>query len=146
MSRIYSAAVTTAAAAAAAAFMELRSASALRIEVLEVGFSLNAATASSIGLVRSATIGTNSATVPGQPHDVADGSAVGTIDTAWSAAGTVASNYLRRIVTPASLGFSVIWVFPDPIVVTNAATGGLFLWNFGAGAASILSAYAVWKE
>jgi hypothetical protein len=119
-----------------------------RLYVAEIGFSLNAGTASSVGLIRSLTLGTSSSTAAGQAQDPGDAAAVGTVDYAWSAAPTIAGSpvYMRRCVCPATAGYTVIWVFPKPIVVTNAATGGLLLWNFGASTASILSAYACWEE
>lgn len=142
---LYSCSVTTPAAASGAAFAAIRAAASDRVRVTEIGGFLNAATASSVQLVRAATNGTTSTTVVPQANDPADASATSLVATAWSAAPTISTNVpLRRVVLPATAGNGWIWVFPQPIIV--ASTADLLLWNFGGGAASALSLYVVIDE
>lgn len=141
----YSLGITTPAAAAGAAYANLISAAGERLYVREIGLFLNAATASSIGLIRPATVGTATSPVAGQAVDAADAAATGTVGTAWSAAGTIGSNYLRKITLPAAIGNGIIWTFGERDLVVPVSSC-LFLWNFGAAAGSVLNGYIVWDE
>lgn len=147
---VFSVSITTPAAAAGAAYLNIRAASTARARIREIGAFCNAATSSSIGLIRTLTQGTPTTSVLGQVQDVADAASVTNIDSAWSSAPTIAATpiYLRKIVLPASIGAGIIWTFPPDTALlgTNTATGGLLLWNFGGSAGSALSAYVVWEE
>jgi len=136
---------STPAAAASAAYANLITASTERAYVREIGLFLNAATASSIGLIRPATVGTATSPVAGQPVDAADAAATATVGTAWSAAGTVGSNYLRKITLPAAIGNGIIWTFGERDLVVPVSSC-LFLWNYGGSAGSVLNGYIVWDE
>jgi hypothetical protein len=143
---VYSAGVATPAAAAAACYTELKGAASDRGRLLRVEIVVNAATASSIGLYRAAAQGTASTTVLGQPHDSGDPAASAVPATAWSSAPTVSTNVpLRRIVTPATAGYPIIWDF-NGMEITLATSGSLLLWNFGAGAGSVLHVCWTWAE
>ena len=142
----YSVSIITPAAAAGAAYAVFRSTTTRRLRVKEVAFFNNAATASSVGLVRTATTGTASTTTAGIAHDMADVAGAGTVDSAWVAAATIGTNYFRRMVLPATAANGVIWTFSDPVIVDNSATGGLAIWNFGAALASALSLSVSWEE
>ena len=96
--------------------------------------------------MRSATTGTPStsalvqAGVPGLTGQT-------NIDTAWSAAATVAANYIRKIVLPATIGAGVIWTFGlRDLLVQNGATTQLMLWNFSGSTDAALELYVVVDE
>ena len=158
MAGTFRVAFQTSGAGAGTAFAMLQNTGAVgkpKMRLLELGITTNAATLSQIGLIRAATVGTPSGTaLVGQPDDDSDTTApVGQVVTSWSAQPTIAGTpvYLNELVAAAVQGSGTIWTFPSdrPIVVSPAATGvtgGLLLWNFGAGAASALSCYAVWGE
>lgn len=124
----------------------IRPASATPCYVQEIGVFNETAVASSVGLVRSATTGTPSTSalvqsgIPGLTGQT-------NIDTAWSAAATVASVYMRQIVLPATIGAGIIWTFgPRDLLVQNGATTQLMLWNFGGSTNAALRLYVVVDE
>ncbi len=134
------------AAAAGAAYATIHTAAGARARIREIGLFCNAATASSVQLVRAAT-GTASTSVLGQAEDPADAASVTNIDTAWSVAPTISTNVpLRRVVIPAVIGAGVIWTWPIERPLVIAVSSMLVIWNFGAGAGSVLNGYAVWEE
>jgi hypothetical protein len=140
----YRAAVTTPAAAAGAAFATIHAVSTDRPRIVEIGGSLNAATASSIQLVRAANTPVATTSVLGQADDSADPAATVNIDTAWSTAPTIVTVPMQRIVLPATAGAGFIWSFPSGICLP--ISGWIVIWNFGGSAASALSLYMVWDE
>jgi len=143
----YAAGFTTTATAAAAAIADLRSGSGERLYVREIGLFLAAATASSVGLYRPSTLGTASTTVAGQQVDPADAAATGSIGTAWSVAPAVSTNVpIRKAALPAAIGNGIIWTFPDRNGLVVPVSSSLLLWNWGAGANSILNGYIEWEE
>lgn len=115
---------------------QLRAGSADRIAVVEIGLTIAAATASTYGLYRSATLGTASTTIVPVPHDPADGASAAVFETAWSAAPTISTNVaLRRVSLPATIGAGFIWQFYDkPVMV--AVSAGLILWGLSTTANS----------
>ena len=144
MPALYSASVVTPAAAAGAAYAAIRCAAGDRARIRQIDVYTNAATASSVGLVRSASVGTATTSVLGQTWDPADTVAVTSVDTAWSAAPTAGSVFLKRYVAPAAAGNGVIWTFPSGLIVP--VSGSILLWNYGASAGSALSVTFTWEE
>jgi len=143
---LYSAGVATPAAAAGAAYTDLRAhASSDRAKLKRIEITVNAATASSIGLYRPPTVGTASTTVIGVAHG-ADPAPSALVGTAWSSAPAISTAVpLRRIVTPATAGYPIIWDFVGmEIEIALGAT--LVLWNFGAAAGSVLHVEWTWDE
>jgi hypothetical protein len=137
--------VTTPAAAAGANYACLR-APTRRSKLRELSAFLNAATASSIGLIRITNTPVATTTVVGQALDPADPTATTTLDTAWSTAPTFGTSYLTRAVLPNVAGNGIIWVFSDPIILTTTNTSWLAVVNFGGAAGSALSLTAKWEE
>lgn len=137
------------AAAAGAAYCAFR-APTRTSRILEIGLSLNAATASNVTLIRNTAAGyaATTSTSVGQADNPLGAAGTSLIDTAWSTAPTItAASRLQRGMLPAAIGASLIWTFPDGIYVRNAtATDNLVIWNEGAGAGSVINGYMVWKE
>ena len=142
----YSAGFTTTATAAGAAIIDLRSTSAERLFVREIGLFLAAATASSIGLYRPTTLGTASTTVAGQPCDAADAAATGLVGTAWSVAPASTNVPLRKAALPAAIGNGIIWQFSERNGLVVPVSSSLLLLNWGGSANSILNGYIEWEE
>ena len=141
----YSCAVTTPAAATGAAFATFHSTASDKPRIVEIGFFNNAATASSVQLIRPANTPVASTSVLGQAEEVADPAGTCNIDTAWSTAPTISTNVpLRRVVLPATAGAGVIWTFPQGLTIP--ISGWIVLWNYGGSTASALSLYIVWDE
>lgn len=141
--------VTTTGAGAGAAYAQIIAPSSPNgsvISIASITASLDAATATSIGLIRDATLGTSSTTNAGQPenYETATGfSTAGGLVTAWSAAPTIAGSpiYLSKVTLPATAGSSVTWEWPQesPLLVGSGATTSILLWNFGGAGGSALS-------
>jgi hypothetical protein len=142
----YSLGVVTPAAAAGAAYASIHTASTDRAKVLELGAFCNAATASSIGIIRSSNTPVATTSALGQAEDPNDPAATVNIDTAWSTAPTIGSNFLRRFVSAASIGSGVIWTWPKDAPLIIQVSTWLVVWNYGAGAGSALSLYVKYDE
>lgn len=139
--------VSKTAAATGTGIAMIRPAATLDCEVREIGVFNSTAVASSVGLVRSATTGTPSTSALVQGQDPQRQAGQTNIDTAWSVAATIAANYQRKIVLPASIGAGVIWTFgPGELWAKNGATTQLMLWNFGAATSAALELYIVVNE
>lgn len=144
---LYAASVAKAAPATVTGVAMIRPPATLDAQVREIGIFNTTAVASSIGLYRSATTGTPSTSALVQAQDSQRVAGQTNIDTAWSAAATVATVRMRGIVLPNTIGAGVIWTFgPGELWAKNGATGQLMLWNFGAAAAAALEVYVVVDE
>jgi len=142
---LYAMGVAKAAPTTGTGICMIRPASATPCYVQEIGVFCETAVATSVGLVRSATTGTPSTSALVQAQVIGTGQT--NIDTAWSAAATVATVYMRQIVLPATIGAGIIWTFgPKDLLVQNGATTQLMLWNFGAGTGAALRLYVVVDE
>ena len=148
--RRYSAAVRITGPSAGAAYAVILPTSTEPIVIREIGLVSVAATATSVGLIRTLTTGTASTSTAGVAHNPNDAGASTTIKTAWSVAPTIAGSpvYIRRVALPATAGSSVLWTFPDdaPLCCESAATTALVLWNFGGSAASDVDLHVTWDE
>lgn len=144
MSR-YEVGFASVAAAAAAAYQEIRATATKPLQILELGFFCNAATASSVGFGRPATAGTATGATTVQADRSGDATGTATTASTWSAAPTAPTVFHRRIVLPASIGAGVIWQWP-PGVLTIPVSGSMVLWNFGGAAGSVLNGYFVVDE
>lgn len=147
----YELGVRTPAAAIGAPYASIIPAAGQRMRIVELGVSVaSAATSSSVGLLRTLTVGTATTSQIAAAADPADSVAVGAVATAWSTAPTIAATpvYLRRFTSAAAIGPVMIWSWPldAPLVATNGATTSLVLWNFGAAVAAALDVYLVWLE
>lgn len=143
----YTIGVRTPAAATNAAYTDLRTGATRRVNVLELAIFSTAATATSLGLVRPATLGTASTTAAPQPSNPADPASGSLVGTAWSAAPTIAATpvYLRRAQLVAAIGAGMVWPFaPGELWVSTASS--LLLWNFGAAAGAALDVYLTIEE
>jgi hypothetical protein len=142
---LYELGVTTTGTASGAAAWEIRTSANVRARLMEIGFFLNAATASTIGLGRPAAIGvTPTSPVDFLPEDPADTTVAAQVQSAlaWTTGPTASTNFLRKIVLPATIGNGVIWTFPRGIVIPVSSS--IVLWNLALNSA--LSAYAVIDE
>lgn len=120
-----------------------------RATIKEIGVFQSTAVASSIGLIRTLTLGTATTSNTVQPAHPGDPAGAAALTTAWSTAPTISGtpNYLRRIILPATIGAGVIWSFGyGDMIALNAATSGLVLWNFGGATSAALELYVTLEE
>ncbi len=126
----------------AAAWEIITGATPGRARVIELGFFLVAATATTIGLGRPAAVGITPTTpvdfLPEDPNDVVASGVVQSA-VAWGTGPTIPTAFFRRIALPATIGTGVIWTFPEGLVIPVSSS--LILWNLASN--SVLDAYAV---
>lgn len=100
--------------------------------LLEVGLFLSAATASTYGLNRPSAIGTRTTPVALNAEETTGQTSNFDTALAWSVQPTLATDDLRRIGLPATIGVGVIWTFPRGLLtelskgfaLINRATNG----------------------
>jgi hypothetical protein len=129
---IYSLAVRTTGASVTTPALEVIGAAAIGYRLLELGMSINAATASVYGYGRPAAIGVTPTTPVAVLAEDGGNTTAGNSTTAlaWGTAPTAPTNFLRRVSLPATVGAGIIWTFPRGIVVLKALTS--VLWNITA--------------
>lgn len=136
--------VTTTSGVTAEPCWEIRTGSTPgQFRLMELGFTLVAATASKIGLGRPAAIGVTPTTpVDFQLRDTNDVLASGALQSAlaWATKPTIPAQFFKVIGLPATIGAGVIWEF-GPEGLTIPVSSSLVLWNMATN--SVLNAYAV---
>lgn len=131
---IYSVANRTTNVTTGAAALELRTASADRAKVVEVGSFLSAGTSSTYGIGRPAAIGvTPTSPITWLAED--SGAPVGTAQTAlaWGTGPTVPVNFFRRFILPANIGTGYIAIFINGLWI--AVSSSIVLWNLATNVA-----------
>lgn len=119
--------------AANSAMWQLKTTTATRARVFEIGISIAVAptTAPSWKLARATALGTSSATVTAEEEDPGGPAAITVLDTAWSVQPTVSATNMRLYATPITAGSGIVWTWPDhrPLIIPNAAASGLVIVN-----------------
>jgi hypothetical protein len=133
--------------AAAAIMWQLR-APTNRLWVYEIGISTSTAptTGPSWQLIRPSATGTNSATTAAEKEDPGGATLTGTLDTTWSVAPTIGTNFMRRYATSNGIGAGIVWTWTTPLAIP--AAGGLVIYNGTANGttAGFFNIYVVWSE
>ena len=138
-------AVRTSNVTTAAAALELIGATALRGRLLEIGFTLVTAVATTLGLGRPAAAGITPTTpVTLLPEDVNDSAPVSKIALAWATSPTAPTAFMRRFAGSA-IGQGAIWTFPKGIVLAPSGAGNSFTLHNILGGAT-LDAWVVVEE
>lgn len=109
---------TTGTTSGNAAF-DVSAGAAVRPAMLELGVFLAAATASTFGVNRPTALGTRTTPVVLLAEDPAMPASEADTALAWSVQPTFATDDLRRIALPATIGTGVIWTFPKGIVIAQ---------------------------
>lgn len=137
-------AVRTSNVTTGAANVELIGSIVIRSKLIEIGFTMVAATATTVGLGRPAAAGvtpTSPVTLVGE-----DNNDVPTTKTAlaWGTSPTAPTVYMRRY-GAAAIGAGQIWTFPRGIVLEKSgANNSLVLFNITGG--SVMDVYFVVEE
>ena len=104
----------------------------------ELGMTLNAGTATTLGFGSPAAKGTTPTSVVVLAEDAGNtttGATSGALT--WATAPTIPTAFFRRASLPAVIGSGVVWTFPRGLNVLKTVT--TVLWNFVTG-----SVYDVW--
>lgn len=112
-------------------------------KVVEIGITIDAATASLFGIGLSAAVGLTPTTpltllaeTPGRPASLTKTAL------AWATAPTIPAAFSRRVNFPATAGATVVLSFPHGIPVATAQS--LVIWNLSA--VSVADVYVVVEE
>lgn len=141
---LYALAQRTTATLIATPAWEVRSTSANKPKIMELGFAQNAATLGAYGIGRPGAIGVTP-TSPQTFVDEGDGNAPTaqtTAAVAWGTAPTVPTNFNRRISCTGAVGVGAIFTFPRGLGIP--VSGSIVLWMISAG--PVLDVYAVVDE
>ena len=143
---VYSLGFTSVAPLTGAPYATFHTGSSYRMQILELAVFCNAATASSVGLIRPSNSPVASTSVLGLAENPADPASTVNVDTAWSTVPTIGTSYLRKITLPATIGAGMLYQFPADKPLIVPVSSFLVLWNFGAATASVLNGYVKWME
>ena len=146
MSDTYSVGIQSVAAVSGAAFATMHTGANIRARIREIGLFVNAATASSIGLIRPSNGPVATTSFLGQAEDAAAPASTVNLDNAWSTAPTIGALFLRRITLPATIGNGVVWTWNPGEELIVPVSSYLVFWNFGAATGSVLNMYVKWIE
>jgi hypothetical protein len=143
---VYSVGFASVAAATGAAYATIHTGANFRCSILEIGLSCNAATASSVQIMKPGNSPAASTSLLGLTENPADGASTVNVDTAWSTAPTSSTNVYRKFTLPATIGAGVIWSWPADKPLIIPVSTYLVLWNFGGSTGSVLNGYVKWVE
>lgn len=135
-------------------YWQLRSTTAIRLRVLEIGIAIRSAptTAPAFMLARAtSSLGTANVSLAGQAMDAGDANGVGVFESGWSSGPGLNSTYRRMMGLPVTAGGGFIWSWPvdSPLIIGAASTPhALQILNANASGATTgtFDAYAVWEE
>jgi hypothetical protein len=109
----------------------------------EIGMTLNAGTATTIGFGNPAAKGTTPTSVVALAEDKGNTTAATTTGAlTWATGPTVPANFYRRVSLPATIGAGIVWTFPRGINQLTTVT--TILWNFVTG--SVMDVWFVVDE
>ena len=115
---------------------ELVAPSTRRIVVKEISLIQATATACSYGLGRPQALGITPVPVLFQRDDPADNASTSSASLSWGTSPTVPLIFLRRWNTSAAVGPTMIWQFPEGLVLEDTGIlSGLVIWNISTGVA-----------
>jgi hypothetical protein len=118
----------------AQAWVEWRTAAALRMRILEISVIQVTATAESIGLGRPQAIGITPVNVLFQVDDPADPVSIMNGSLSWATSPTVPLIFHRRWNSAATAGVGIVWTFPRGLVVPISSS--MVLWNITTSVAA----------
>jgi hypothetical protein len=131
---IYSVGIRTTNLTINQACVEIYTPATLAVKVLEIGVGVVTATSYTVGLGRPQAQGVTPVPVAFQPEQNASNPAAKTnASLSWGTSPTVPAVFLRRFITPATIGSGVIWTFPRGLELP--ANSSLVLWNITAAPA-----------
>lgn len=143
----YSTAVTaTAAAASAATYATVHTGGSNRAKIRKMVMTTNATTTTNVGLIKSSNTPVATTSTTPIPHDAADHAATTLMDTAWSTAPTIGTNYIETFTLGPAIGAGLTdkWALDEVIILATAVW--LVFWNWGGSAGSACTLTAEFDE
>lgn len=124
---LFSIALRTSGATSNSAAAEIIAGANNAFRVLELGITINAATASVFGYgTPAAAGGTPATTSTVQAEDSGNTTAGNTkVALTWTTSPTNPTNFLRRVSLPATIGAGIVWTFPRGRTVLKTVTDAL---------------------
>lgn len=125
---IYSLANRTSNVTVSNSTLEIIGAASIGYRLLELGISINAATASVFGFGTPAAIGITPTTPVTVLAEDGGNTTAGNTTTAlaWGTGPTSPTNFQRRVSLPATIGAGIIWTFPRGVFALKATTRVLY--------------------
>ena len=141
----YGVAKTGVAAASGAAYATLHTGNS-RIQIVQWSVFLTTAVTSSIGLIRASNTPVATTSALGQAFGTDCPASLTNIDTAWSTAPTIGTEYLDRVILPAavSAGYVRTWRPDRPLCL--GPNSWLVVWNFGGSTGGAPTVQFEWDE
>jgi hypothetical protein len=119
-------------------------------KLLELGITINAATATLLGLTRATTVSVTPGTTKPGRNTIKGAPDSGTLlVSSWATAPVVSTNYLRQVILAAAQGSGIVWTWPAdrPLHVGDGINiSELVVTNLVAAAPSVFRYYAVWED
>lgn len=148
--RFESSATSVIVAAAATPICAIRCPATERMNVREIGVTLQAATSTRLSLVRATVVSvTPTGNFAGQNKQPGAPASASTLVTGWTTIPTAGGTPLRRITLPAAIGAGFIWTWPadDPLTVgLGSAIAEVCINNLVAVAPSLFDFWVVWED
>lgn len=125
---IFSIAVRTSSGTTTTAAAEFIASASVAYRLLELGITINAATASVFGYGKPAAAGVTPATTSTVQAEDSGNTTAGntTVALTWGTSPTAPTNYLRRVSLPNTVGAGIVWTFPRGRTVLKTVTDCLF--------------------
>ena len=140
---IFSLAQRTSGASSGTAALEIIAGSNNAFSLKEIGLTLNAGTATTLGMGAPAANGTTPTSVVVLSEDQGNtttGATSGALT--WATGPTLPTAFVRRVSLPATVGAGIVWTFPRGFNVLKSTTE--IIWNFVTG--SVLDVWYVLDE
>lgn len=130
---IFSISVRTSGNTSSSAAAEIIAGANVAYRLMELGVTINAATASVFGYGKPAAAGVTPGTTSTVQGEDSGNTTTGntTVALTWGTGPTIPANFLRRVSLPATIGAGIIWTFPRGRTVLKTVTD--VLWNVTAG-------------
>lgn len=139
-------ATSTPAAAAGAAWATFHTGASRRARIYKLVITNTQTTYSQVGVIRSSNTPVATTSVTPQQYDTADAASTASLDTAWSTAPTVGTNYLETFAIGASQGSGFLDSWQSDKEITLATSVWLVVWNTGGSSGAVLNVSVAYDE
>lgn len=138
--------LATPAAASGAAYATFHTGANRRAFIRKLIVTTTSATQTQMGLILSSNTPVATTSTTPQPYDAADATSTAALDTAWSTAPTVGTNYLQVFTLGAAVGAGLTdkWALDERIILAKSVW--LVLWNLGASGGAACSVTVEYDE
>jgi hypothetical protein len=138
--------LATPAAANGAAYATFHTGANRRAVIRKIIMTSTQTTTTQVGLILSSNTPVATTSTTPQPLDAADATATAALDTAWSTAPTIGSNFFEEFTLGPSIGAGLTDQWSRDASITLAKSVWLVFWNPGGSAGSACSLTILYDE